>query len=72
MSFNFRIRGRLITGFIAVSAITALSAGYTVFAVGGISSTVDRMVNQRTPVALASAELVGNLIPRWRRCGATC
>ncbi|MEH2539314.1 MULTISPECIES: HAMP domain-containing methyl-accepting chemotaxis protein [unclassified Bradyrhizobium] len=61
MSFNFRIRGRLITGFIAVSAITALSAGYTVFAVGGISSTVDRMVNQRTPVALASAELVGNL-----------
>jgi methyl-accepting chemotaxis protein len=61
MSFNFRIRGRLISGFVAVSAITALSVGYTVFAVGGISSTVDRMVNLRTPVALASTELVGNL-----------
>src|SRR5438876_7772860 len=61
MSFNFRIRGRLISGFVAVSAIAALSVGYTVFAVGGISSTVDRMINLRTPVALASTELVGNL-----------
>ena len=61
MFFNFRIRGRLIAGFVAVSAITALSVGYTVFAVGGISLTVDRMVNLRTPVALASTELVGNL-----------
>src|SRR5437667_4616569 len=60
-TFNFWIRGRLICSFVAVSAITAVSAGYTVFAVGGISSTVDRMVNLRTPVALASTELVGNL-----------
>ncbi|MFK4661275.1 CHASE3 domain-containing protein [Bradyrhizobium ottawaense] len=59
--FKLRIRGRLISGFLAVCAIIALSVGYTVFAVGGISTTVDRMVNLRTPVALASTELVGNL-----------
>lgn len=58
---KLRIRGRLISGFLSVCAIIALSVGYTVFAVGGISTTVDRMVNLRTPVALASTELVGNL-----------
>lgn len=59
--FKFRIRGRLIAGFAALCAIIALSVGYTVFAVGGISTTVDRMTNLRTPVALASTELVGNV-----------
>ncbi|QOZ55668.1 methyl-accepting chemotaxis protein [Bradyrhizobium sp. CCBAU 53338] len=59
--FGFRIGGRLIAGFAAVCAIIALSVGYTVFAVGRISTTVDRMTNLRTPVALASTELVGNL-----------
>ena len=59
--FKLRIRGRLISGFLAVCAIIALSVGYTVFAVDGISTTVDRMVKLRTPVALASTELVGNL-----------
>lgn len=59
--FKFRIRGRLIAGFAALCTIIALSVGYTVFAVGGISTTVDRMSNLRTPVALASTELVGNL-----------
>lgn len=59
--FKFRIRGRLIAGFAALCAIIALSVGYTVFAVGGISTTVDRMTNLRTPVALASTELVSNL-----------
>lgn len=63
MPFNFRfqIRGRLIAGFAAVCAIIALSVGYTVFAISGISITVDRMTNLRTPVALASTELVGNI-----------
>jgi methyl-accepting chemotaxis protein len=61
LKFKLRIRGRLISGFLAVCAIIALSVGYTVFAVGGISTTVDRMVTLRTPVALASTELVGNL-----------
>lgn len=59
--FRFQIRGRLIAGFSAVCAIIALSVGYTVFAVSGISVTVDRMASLRTPVALASTELVGNL-----------
>ncbi|WP_369720575.1 methyl-accepting chemotaxis protein [Bradyrhizobium sp. LLZ17] len=59
--FQLRIRGKLIAGFAAVCAIIALSVGYTVFAVGGIAGTVDRMVNLRVPVALASTELVGNL-----------
>jgi methyl-accepting chemotaxis protein len=59
--FKLRIRGRLISGFLAVCAIIAISVGYTVFAVEGISTTVDRMVKLRTPVALASTELVGNL-----------
>jgi methyl-accepting chemotaxis protein len=59
--FKFRIRGRLITAFAGICAITGLAVGYTVFAVGGVSTTVDRMVNLRTPVALSSTELVGNL-----------
>ncbi|WMT72666.1 methyl-accepting chemotaxis protein [Bradyrhizobium sp. Ash2021] len=63
MSFklNLRIRGRLIAGFVAVCAIFALAVGYTVFAVGGVSTIVSRMVNLRTPAALASTELAGNL-----------
>ena len=58
---GLRIRGRLIAGFAAVCAIIATAVGYTVFAVGGVSTIVDRMVNLRTPVALESTELVGNL-----------
>ena len=53
------IRGRLVAGFAAVCGIIAAAVGYTVFAVGGISTTVDRMVNLRTPVALESTEMVG-------------
>src|SRR3979411_2834151 len=55
------IRGRLVAGFTAVCGIIAAAVGYTVFAVDGISTTVDRMVNLRTPVALESTEMVGNL-----------
>ncbi|WP_027533099.1 methyl-accepting chemotaxis protein [Bradyrhizobium sp. WSM3983] len=59
--FKLRTGGRLIAGFAAVCAIIALSAGYTMLEVGRISTTVNRMTNLRTPVALASTELVGNL-----------
>ncbi|WP_128936859.1 methyl-accepting chemotaxis protein [Bradyrhizobium zhanjiangense] len=59
--FKFRIGGRLIAGFAAVCAIIALSVGYTMFEVGRISTTVNRMTNLRTPVALASTELIGDL-----------
>jgi len=58
---GLRIRGRLIAGFAAICAIIAMAVGYTVFAVGGVSTIVDRMVNLRTPVALESTEMVGNL-----------
>src|SRR5260370_19369116 len=58
---GLRIRGRLIAGFAAICAVIAMAVGYTVFAVGGVSTIVDRMVNLRTPVALESTEMVGNL-----------
>jgi methyl-accepting chemotaxis protein len=58
---GLRIRGRLIAGFAAICAIIAVAVGYTVFAVGAVSTIVDRMVNLRTPVALESTEMVGNL-----------
>ncbi len=58
---NLRIGGRLIAGFLALCAVLAAAVVYTVFAVGGVSTTVDRMVTLRTPVALGSTEMVGNL-----------
>ena len=58
---NLRIGGRLIAGFVALCAILAAAVIYTVFAVGGVATTVDRMVTLRTPVALGSTEMVGNL-----------
>jgi len=63
MSFISRLRigGRLGAGFSAICAIIAIAVGYTVFAVDGVSTTVNRMVNLRTPVALQSTEMVGNL-----------
>jgi methyl-accepting chemotaxis protein len=59
--FKFRIRGRLFAGFAAVCAVLAAAVGYTVCTVGGVSQTVERMVTLRTPVALDSTEMVGNL-----------
>jgi methyl-accepting chemotaxis protein len=59
--FNMRIRGRLVAGFAAVCATLAASIGYTVYTVGGVADNVDRMANLRTPVALQSTELVGNV-----------
>jgi methyl-accepting chemotaxis protein len=58
---SLRIRGRLIAGFAAVCVVLAAAVGYTVLTVGGVSQTVDRMVTLRTPVALDSTEMVGNL-----------
>ncbi|WP_025038669.1 HAMP domain-containing methyl-accepting chemotaxis protein [Bradyrhizobium sp. DOA9] len=58
---KLRIGGRLAAGFIAVCAIIAVSVGYTVMAVSGVSRTVDEMVAVRTPVAIASTELVGHV-----------
>jgi len=56
-----RIRGRLIAGFAGVCAVLAGTVGLTVWEVGKISTATDRVVELRTPVALASTELVGDL-----------
>src|SRR3990172_103239 len=56
-----KISTKILAGFAAVSAVLAATVGYTVFVVGGVSQTVDRMVTLRTPVAITSTQLVGNV-----------
>src|SRR4051812_29116612 len=58
---TLRMTGRLLVGFAAIVAILAAAVGYTVFMVNGVSVTVDKMVTLRTPVAISSTQLVGNL-----------
>ena len=58
---RLRIRGRLIAGFVAVGIVLAAAVGYTVHTVGGVSAMVERMVNMRTPIALSSTEMVGDV-----------
>ena len=58
---HLRIRGRLIAGFIAVGIVLAAAVGYTVHTVVGVSVLLERMVEMRTPIALNSTELVGDI-----------
>ncbi len=58
---HLRIRGRLIAGFVAVGIVLAAAVGYTVHTVAGVSEFLERMVEMRTPIALSSAELVGDV-----------
>jgi len=58
---NLNITGRLLAGFAAVVAILAVAVGTSVVIVNGVSGAVDRMVTLRTPVAIESTQLVGNL-----------
>src|SRR4051812_16876440 len=58
---ELRMTGRLFAGFGAMTAVMALAIGYTIFAVNGINTTVDRLVTLRAPVAIRSTEMVGNL-----------
>ncbi|PWB57562.1 MAG: methyl-accepting chemotaxis protein, partial [Bradyrhizobiaceae bacterium] len=51
----------MAAGFVALCLVLAAAVGYTVFTVGGVSAIVERMVMLRTPVALGSTEMVGNL-----------
>jgi methyl-accepting chemotaxis protein len=44
-----------------MTALMALAIGYTIFAVNGIGTTVDRLVTLRAPVSIRSTEMVGNL-----------
>jgi methyl-accepting chemotaxis protein len=59
--FSMRIGGRLIAGFGALCAVLAVAVTYTIHVIGGVTPTIDRMVNLRVPVAIESTELVGNL-----------
>src|SRR6188474_1531234 len=59
--FSMRIGGRLIAGFGALCAVLAVAVIYTIHVIGGVTPTIDRMVNLRVPVAIESTELVGNL-----------
>ena len=45
----------------AVGIVLAAAVGYTVHTVAGVSVLVERMVDMRTPVALISTELVGDV-----------
>src|SRR5262245_58206336 len=58
---NVRIRGRLIAGFAAVCAVLAGAVGFAVTEVRGVAATSERMIELRSPVAIASTELVGHL-----------
>jgi methyl-accepting chemotaxis protein len=60
-ALSLRITGRLVLGFAALAAILAGAVGFTSLMLGGVSQNVDRMVNLRTPVAIQSTQLVGNL-----------
>lgn len=58
---NLHIRGRLVAGFAAVSAILAVAVGYTIQGVSTIKTETHRMADLRVPVALTSTEIVANL-----------
>ena len=55
------IRGRLIAGFMAVGIVLVAAVSYTVQTVVGVSVVLERMVELRTPIALSSAELLGDV-----------
>jgi methyl-accepting chemotaxis protein len=60
-SLNLRITGRLVLGFATLTALLAAAVGYTSLTLGGVSQSVERMVNLRAPVAIESTQMVGNL-----------
>src|SRR5215470_9080685 len=60
-SLNLNIATRLVAGFSAICVVLAAAVIFTVHTVGGVGATVERMVSLRTPVALSSTEMVGNL-----------
>jgi methyl-accepting chemotaxis protein len=58
---NAGIRTRLLGGFALICTLLAATVIYTVTAVSDISSRIKTVVDRRTPVAIASTEVVGNL-----------
>src|ERR687888_80361 len=60
-ALSMNIATRLVAGFGAVCAVLAMAVLFTLNTVDGVRTTVDRMVSLRTPVAIMSTEMVGNL-----------
>jgi methyl-accepting chemotaxis protein len=58
---NLRIGTKLTAGFAAVCIVLAVAIGFTIHVITGVAQVVDKMANLRTPIALESTELVGNL-----------
>ena len=58
---RFGIRGRLLAGFATICLLLAATIAYTTLAVSDISKRTKQVVQLRTPVAIASTQLVGNL-----------
>lgn len=56
-----KISAKINLGFGLVSAVLVATVLVGVVIVGGIGQTVERMVTLRTPVALSSTQLVGNV-----------
>jgi methyl-accepting chemotaxis protein len=64
LSFSFSsigIRGRLLSGFALICLLLAATVGYTTNAISHINARLLQVVELRTPVAIASTQLVGNL-----------
>jgi methyl-accepting chemotaxis protein len=59
--FNYGIRSRLLGGFSLVCTLRAATVGCTAYAVSDINTRLVQVVELRTPVAIASTQLVGNL-----------
>jgi methyl-accepting chemotaxis protein len=58
---NLGVRGRLIAGFAAVCVVLAVTVGATIVAVSQMSGRVGKVFSLRTPVAIASTQMVANL-----------
>ncbi|MDX2205354.1 MAG: methyl-accepting chemotaxis protein [Hyphomicrobiaceae bacterium] len=58
---NVNIGTKINSGFGGICALLAITVVFGVVVVGQIGQTVDRMVTLRTPVAIASTQMVGNI-----------
>ncbi|WP_168201540.1 methyl-accepting chemotaxis protein [Phreatobacter aquaticus] len=55
------LRGKLIAGFAALIAISAASAGFSLWKAGDIAASVDMVATQRSPAAVLGARIVASV-----------
>jgi len=58
---TFGVRGRLIAGFASLCLVLAITVAATVYAITQLSVTVGKVFDLRTPVAVASTQMVSQL-----------